>query len=199
MTQIFGNHGPLRAENLTSIIKQPEARIAPQRSAVFSGNSGPASTLEQCTNSSILGNTKLTQSTLKAKGFEKSPIMDMNGGEYYNNPITGEQVRVSGSWNNSGKTCYEYQKGNMQHSVVYDKNGKALSGDVQIRQKDGTLQIIKYDIDTNGNKIITSVETKKCTMIDLSITTMNIKICKLEFPNYKKEPTFWSVLFVFVK
>lgn len=121
---------------------------------------GPQKDLENSIASSILSNTMPAEQSLNAKGFEKS-YADMNGGQKYTNNVTGESVRVNTSWNNTGNKCYEYKRGNMQHSVIYDKNGRALGGDVQIKRNDGTIKIIKYEIDEKGNKVITSVSTEK--------------------------------------
>ena len=122
---------------------------------------GAMTVLSEYTSESRLKTTEPTPQSLEAKGFEKSKG-PLDGAEYYKNPNTGEKIRIKTNKQNGNK-CYEYQNGNMQHSVIYDKNGKATGGNVQIKEQDGTLTIIKYSFDEKGNKIITDVESKSCS------------------------------------
>ena len=122
---------------------------------------GPQNRLEKCIESSILSNNMLSTDVLKTKGFKEADYFDMNGGRYYHNDITGEKVRVNTSWRHNDNKCYEFTRGNMCHSVIYDKNGRAIGGDVQIKLGFNTIEIIQYEIDANGNKIITSVDMEK--------------------------------------
>jgi len=121
---------------------------------------GATTVLSEYTNDSILKTIEPTPQSLEAKGFAKGKG-PLDGAKYYRNPNTGEKIRIQTNRQNGNK-CYEYQNGNMQHSVIYDKNGKAIAADVQIKEKDGTLTIIRYSFDEKGNKIITDVETKTC-------------------------------------
>ena len=121
---------------------------------------GAMTVLSEYINESRLKTIEPTPQSLEMKGFIKSKG-PLDGAAYYRNANTGEKIRVKSNTQN-GNTCYEYQNGNMQHSVIYDKNGKAIRGDVQIKEKDGSLTIIKYEFDENGNKVITDVKTAKC-------------------------------------
>lgn len=96
-----------------------------------------------------------TEKSLIGKGFEKNEsYVDTNGGTYYYNKSTDESVRVNTSWKGNGNTCFEHKKGNTQTSFIYDKDGRPLEGDIQIKQKDGTIQIVKFTVDANGQKVM---------------------------------------------
>lgn len=108
---------------------------------------------------SLMSKSKLANSFLKesywlAKGFEKSDIMDMNGGVYYSNPKTGENVRLCVFENSNTYTA----KDGTEYTQYFDKEGKPSSGRVTAKNKYGGSVAYTYENDMYGNKFITNVE-----------------------------------------
>jgi len=164
MTRIFQKFISLHQTQQIQRVQQTHQTVvgAPQGDSTTAkmARKGATTVLSEYTNDSILKTIEPTPQSLEAKGFAKGKG-PLDGAKYYRNPNTGEKIRIQTNRQNGNK-CYEYQNGNMQHSVIYDKNGKAIAADVQIKEKDGTLTIIRYSFDEKGNKIITDVETKTC-------------------------------------
>jgi len=96
--------------------------------------------------------------TLKNMGFEKGQYMDMNGGVYYRNALTGEGIRVAG-WHGSmimGKegqsaVCYTSGDGKFKHEVLYDENGNPLKGVIAQTDANGKTIYTKYKYSADGN------------------------------------------------
>ena len=87
---------------------------------------------------------------LTANGFVKGDLMDMNGGVYYFNEITGDSVRIC-----DFEKSYTYTHGRISHEQ-YDK--KVYDGGmIKIKELDGSTTIYSYKNDSNGEKYLTSV------------------------------------------
>lgn len=112
---------------------------------------------------SPLDNKFMTAERLEAKGWQKSKMMDTNGGIYYKNPQTGESVRVQshcvGGRDAGSSNLYENK--NMADYVHYGKDGKPTNGVLQVKQPDGSIKVYEYEFDVDGNKFIKSVKTSQ--------------------------------------
>ncbi len=103
---------------------------------------------------SKLSNSFLKEADLLAKGFEKNEFMDMNGGVYYTNKKTGEEIRLCEFENSNTYTA----KDGTEYTQYFDKSGKPSSGRVTAKNKYGGSVSYTYENDMYGNKFITNVE-----------------------------------------
>jgi len=112
---------------------------------------GAMTVLGEYTDASRLTKTEPTLDALGAKGF----VVNQDSTQYLN-PRTGEKIKVTTD-PQTGNKNYEYEDGNIKHTMVYDKNGKAMSGSVQVKEENGSTTTINYSYDEKGNKVIGDV------------------------------------------
>jgi len=102
-----------------------------------------------------------TPAQLESEGYEKSDIMDMNGGQYYYNPKTKVSFRIGGLMEGSNgiEHAVSWKNGkDMAQNAYYDKDGKLIYGLLHVRQADGRIKVYRYELDAEGNKFVKSVE-----------------------------------------
>lgn len=99
------------------------------------------------------------RASLAKQGFEKESIIDMNGGNYYKNS-NGDTIRVSKDGVLAGKRAplveYKSADGRINHSIVYDQDGNPFSGEMKVKQNDGSVVTYNYEYDIEGNKKLLS-------------------------------------------
>ncbi len=103
---------------------------------------------------SKLSNSPLKEADLLANGFKKNDLRDKNGGVYYTNPKTGEEIRLC-NW--EGSNIYVTRDGK-KYTQYFDKSGKPAGGEVTVTNKNGSTVTYKYENDIAGNKFITDVK-----------------------------------------
>lgn len=94
---------------------------------------------------------------------EEHPLIDMNGGKYYINEKTGEEVRIC-EFENSNT----YTKGDVTQTQFFDENGNPSGGKVVVKGKDGINTEYRYETDINGNKFLTGVKQENRYPADFS-------------------------------
>lgn len=107
-----------------------------------------------------LGDKFLSGDKLEAKGYKKEEYFDKNGGYYYTNTKTGETIRVMSRrlFSPDIQSTMQSETDKMSHFVIYDSNGNATGGKLQVKQPDGSIKVYDYGVDINGNKFIKSIE-----------------------------------------
>ena len=142
---------------------------------------------------SKLSNSPLKEADLLANGFKKNDLRDKNGGVYYTNPKTGEEIRLC-DW--EGSNSYTAKDGT-KYTQYFDKSGKPAGGEVTVKNKNGGYVIYRYDNDIMGNSFIKDIErynppTDKASMAAEGVQNHRARIDEFEkslgIPDYYISP-----------
>lgn len=118
--------------------------------------------LEHFVDISAVGNKCPSIAELTNKGYAEIDIgtnkQSCPDYKVYKNNETGEIVQIYNNYNKLGDVRYDYENEDFLHSVIYDKNGKEVRGQIQLRLNCGLLRTTTYDMWGKERDIIDCID-----------------------------------------